>query len=60
MPKPVPRFDHLNKSNEKGKGAFTHLYKNDEIGQISRLGKRFSDRAAVGKKSAHIVGISFY
>ena len=60
MPKPVAKFDHLNKSENKGKAAFTHMFKHEELGIMTRQGKRFSDRAAVGKKPAQIVGISYY
>ena len=58
--KPIAKFDHLNKSETKGKSAFSHMFKNEEMGAISRLGKRFSDRAAIGKRSAQIVGIAYY
>lgn len=58
MPKPTSKFDHLKKGSvEKSKHSFTHIFDNDEVGGITKMGKRFTDRPAIGKKAAYIVGI---
>lgn len=42
------------------KSSFTHIYKHEEIGGVSKGGKKFTDRIKIGKSPSKIVGVDFY
>jgi hypothetical protein len=48
------------KKISKPKLGMAHLFRFTEIGEATKIGKRFIDRSAIGKKSAKIIAISFY
>lgn len=56
----VGRYGKVNKSLSSIKPAFNHLYKHEEIGKVSKNGRRFSDRPKIGKNPAKIISIDFY
>ena len=56
----VGRYGNVNKSLTAIKSPFNHLYKHEEIGKVSRSGRRFTDRPKIGKNPAKIVAIDFY
>ena len=44
----------------KSKITMAHLYKFNEVGEGTKNGKRFIDRAIVGKRTAKIVAVTFF
>ena len=42
------------------KPAFPHLFKFEEVGSLSKNGRRFSDRVTVSKNVSKIIGVDFY
>ena len=57
-------FSKKNKSNlipiKPPKPAFPHSFKFEEVGSLSKGGRRFSDRGTIGKFPSKIVAIDFY
>ena len=56
----VGRFGDVNKSLASLKSPFNQLYKSDELGKVSKNGRRFSDRIKLGKNPAKIVSVELY
>lgn len=54
------RRNNESKKIVKPKLGMAHLYRFAEIGEATKAGKRFIDRAAIGKNPARIIAISFY
>jgi hypothetical protein len=44
----------------KPKVTMAHAFRFIEVGEATKAGKRFIDRTAIGKRSAKIVGVTFY
>lgn len=55
------RYGDVNRSlGNISKSGFQHLYRNEEVGKMSKEGRRFADRIKLAKTESKIVAIDFY